>query len=53
VGALAAREAAARDAHHLYDQLLDLLSYEKISFNGLYPSLCPSPLGNSKISTAY
>lgn len=34
VSALEDRERAAADAAALYSQMLDLLSYEKITFNG-------------------
>ncbi|XP_047030773.1 cysteine and histidine-rich protein 1 homolog isoform X1 [Helicoverpa zea] len=35
VATLAERERRARDAHAVYSQVLDLLSYEKITFNDL------------------
>lgn len=37
LAALAERERRARDAGKLYAQVLDLLSYEKITFNGNMP----------------
>lgn len=37
VAALEEREKAAADAAALYSSMLDLLSYEKITFNGKFP----------------